>query len=45
MLIRKLWQEFHRKKDGLLGAVMSGSVFEKMKDLASTFTMASRIFM
>ncbi|CAL8133659.1 unnamed protein product [Orchesella dallaii] len=30
-----LWQEFHRHKEGLLGAVMSGVVYDKMKTLAS----------
>jgi len=33
--IINLWQEFHRHKEGLLAAVMSSSVYQKMSDLAS----------
>jgi len=33
--IVNLWQEFHRHKEGLLAAVMSGTVYDKMSNLAS----------
>jgi len=34
-----LWQEFHRKKEGLLGAVMAGGVFDKMAHMGSKYSM------
>lgn len=34
-----LWQEFHRHKEGLLAAVMSSAVYDKMAELASVHKM------